>query len=101
MASFQEAFDQILAEPSRATEPSVLQISRYCFILFVVADGFLYGDESLEWPSTFGQKLIRCLLMKMMYVSGETAEASPETTGMIEEIVRQQVIEMVHLPTPS
>jgi hypothetical protein len=32
---------------------------------------------------------------KMMYVSGETAEASPETTGMIEEIVRQQVIEMV------
>jgi len=31
----------------------------------------------------------------MMYVSGETAEASPETTGMIEEIVRQQVIEML------
>jgi hypothetical protein len=35
----------------------------------------------------------------MMYVSGETAEASAETTGMIEEIVRQQVIEMVSLPT--
>lgn len=37
-----------------------------------------------------------------MYVSGEIAEASAETTGMIEEIVRQQVIEMV-LPfqTPS
>lgn len=33
--------------------------------------------------------------LQMMYVSGETAEASPETTGMIEEIVRQQVIEMV------
>jgi transcription initiation protein SPT3 len=33
--------------------------------------------------------------VQMMYVSGETAEASPETTGMIEEIVRQQVIEMV------
>jgi hypothetical protein len=32
----------------------------------------------------------------MMYVSGETAEASAETTGMIEEIVRQQVIEMVN-----
>lgn len=31
----------------------------------------------------------------MMYVSGETAEASAETTGIIEEIVRQQVIEMV------
>jgi transcription initiation protein SPT3 len=33
---------------------------------------------------------------KMMYVSGETAEPSPETTGMVEEIVRQQVIEMVN-----
>lgn len=31
----------------------------------------------------------------MMYVSGETVEPSPETTGMVEEIVRQQVIEMV------
>lgn len=34
---------------------------------------------------------------QMMYVSGETAEASSETTGMIEEIVRQQVIEMVRI----
>lgn len=37
------------------------------------------------------------LVAQMMYVSGETAEASSETTGMIEEIVRQQVIEMVRL----
>ncbi|KAG9228058.1 transcription initiation factor IID, 18kD subunit-domain-containing protein [Amylocarpus encephaloides] len=34
-------------------------------------------------------------IQQMMYVSGEIAEASPETTGMIEEIVRQQVIEML------
>lgn len=31
----------------------------------------------------------------MMYVSGEPAEVSPETTAMIEEIVRQQVVEML------
>ena len=31
----------------------------------------------------------------MMFVSGESAEASVETTTLIEEIVRQQVIEMV------
>ncbi|KAG9242549.1 transcription initiation factor IID, 18kD subunit-domain-containing protein [Calycina marina] len=37
----------------------------------------------------------RTEIQQMMYVSGETAEASPETTGMIEEIVRQQVIEML------
>lgn len=30
-----------------------------------------------------------------MYVSGETGEPSAETTGMIEEIVRQQVIEIL------
>jgi Transcription initiation factor IID, 18kD subunit len=33
----------------------------------------------------------------MMFVSGETAEPSAETTGMIEELVKQQVIEMVSL----
>jgi len=32
---------------------------------------------------------------QMMYVSGETAEPSVETTSMIEDIVRQQVIELV------
>jgi len=32
---------------------------------------------------------------QMMFVSGETAEPSAETTTLIEEIVRQQVIEMV------
>lgn len=32
---------------------------------------------------------------QMMYVSGETGEPSVETTGIIEDIVRQQVIEIV------
>lgn len=31
----------------------------------------------------------------MMFVSGEAAEPSVETTSLIEEIVRQQVIEIV------
>lgn len=31
----------------------------------------------------------------MMFVSGETAEPSIETAYLIEEIVREQVIEMV------
>lgn len=30
-----------------------------------------------------------------MFVSGETAEASIETTGIIEEIVHEQVVEIV------
>lgn len=34
-------------------------------------------------------------IQQMMYVSGETGEPSVETTTMIEEIVRQQVIEML------
>jgi hypothetical protein len=37
----------------------------------------------------------------MMYVSGETGEPSLETTGIIEDIVRQQVVEIVSLPSPD
>lgn len=38
------------------------------------------------------------LAFQMMFVSGETAEPSIETTTLIEEIVRQQVIEIVGTP---
>ena len=38
-------------------------------------------------------------LRQMMFVSGETAEPSAETTWMIEEIVREQVLEMVSSST--
>ena len=31
----------------------------------------------------------------MMFVSGATADSSPETTWIVEEIVREQVIELV------
>lgn len=37
----------------------------------------------------------RTEIQQMMFVSGETAEASPETTSLIEGIVQQQVIEML------
>jgi len=49
-----------------------------------------YGD-----PKSYFTDLIE----KMMYVSGETGEPSAETTGIIEEIVRLQVVEMVSLPS--
>ncbi|KAJ2896505.1 putative spt3-like protein [Zalerion maritima] len=38
-------------------------------------------------------------IQQMMYVSGEAAEPTVETTGMIEEIVRQQVVEILRLCT--
>ncbi|KAI2629500.1 TFIID-18kDa-domain-containing protein [Xylaria nigripes] len=41
------------------------------------------------------QQKYRQEIQQMMYVSGETGEVTPETTAMIEEIVRQQVIEML------
>ena len=61
-------------------------------------------DETLEeWNGRLTDTI-----QKMMFVSGETAEASAETTSIIEEIVRQQVIEMVsvqcderHLALPT
>jgi transcription initiation protein SPT3 len=51
-------------------------------------------EEEEESMGVFRVKLM-VWLKQMMYVSGETAEPSHETTGMVEEIVRQQVIEMV------
>ncbi|KAI1812760.1 TFIID-18kDa-domain-containing protein [Poronia punctata] len=41
------------------------------------------------------QQKYRQEIQQMMYVSGETGEVAPDTTAMIEEIVRQQVIEML------
>ncbi|KFY15304.1 hypothetical protein V492_02088 [Pseudogymnoascus sp. VKM F-4246] len=43
----------------------------------------------------------RTEIQQMMYVSGEIGEPSPETTGMVEEIVRQQVIEMLRTCTEN
>jgi Transcription initiation factor IID, 18kD subunit. len=37
------------------------------------------------------------LIRQMMFVSGETAEPSIESTTLIEDITRQQVIEIVRL----
>lgn len=36
-------------------------------------------------------------VFQMMFVSGETADVTPESTSMIESIVQQQVMEMVSL----
>ena len=52
------------------------------------------NDHEDETEAEFRHRLI-LLLAQMMFVSGETAEASIETTYLIEEIVREQVIEMV------
>jgi len=35
------------------------------------------------------------MITQMMFVSGETGEPSVETTTIVEEIVREQVVEMV------
>ncbi|KAI9812270.1 MAG: Transcription initiation protein spt3 [Thelocarpon impressellum] len=51
-------------------------------------------DEDYETPELWKERLTK-LLQQMMFVSGETAEVPADTTSMIEEIVRQQVIEMV------
>ena len=46
------------------------------------------------------QQKFRQEIQQMMYVSGETGEPSAETTSIIEEIVRQQVLELLRSQTP-
>ncbi len=53
-----------------------------------------YVEADTEPMEDWRIRLIKALY-QMMFVSGETAEASAETTAMIEEIVHTQVIEMV------
>jgi hypothetical protein len=72
---------------------------------------FAEMDLSLASPApdhatnTSASAAFRSMLIEtfqqMMYVSGETAEPSVETTSIIEDIVRQQVIELVGIiPLP-
>lgn len=51
-------------------------------------------EDDFETMEEFKKRLTH-ILGQMMFVSGETAEPSAETTWMIEEIVREQVLEMV------
>lgn len=46
-----------------------------------------------------GKLKYRAEIQQMMFVSGETGEPSYQTTGIIEELVQGQVVEMV-LPSP-
>jgi hypothetical protein len=84
--------------------------------LWGIHNGYAQGRDPasvgriLPWVTTFAvddhcvvmdwhvakQELTECA-HQMMFVSGETAEPSTETTGLIEEIVRAQVIDMVRL----
>ncbi|CAL5866741.1 uncharacterized protein PFLUO_LOCUS951 [Penicillium psychrofluorescens] len=50
-------------------------------------------------PESFFEEMLADLIQKMMFVSGETAEPSAETTTLIEEITRQQVIEILSRST--
>jgi len=57
-------------------------------------DAALVLQDDAETPPAFEERLMHWIA-QMMFVSGETAEPSAETTWMIEEIVREQVLEMV------
>ena len=47
-------------------------------------------NEKAEW-----RVLMHGMIAQMMFVSGEEAEPSVQTTTIIEEIVREQVVELV------
>jgi hypothetical protein len=69
-----------------------------------VTEGAEYTDRRLtepffKYPLT--RRLLRTNWFKMMFVSGETAEPSIETTTVIEDITREQVLEIVRSPIPQ
>ncbi|KAL6231332.1 hypothetical protein BDW75DRAFT_45962 [Aspergillus navahoensis] len=52
------------------------------------------AEDDFESKGMFAAKLTD-FIRQMMFVSGETAEPSIETTTLIEDIVRQQVVELL------
>ena len=65
-----------------------------CLRTYLATMALLEDPFDDETQDEYKQRLIYWL-QQMMFVSGETAEPSAETTWMIEEIVREQVVEMV------
>ncbi|RMY20085.1 hypothetical protein D0867_04260 [Hortaea werneckii] len=56
-------------------------------------------DGEIDFTEEGDHLLGHALICKMMFVSGETGDVSPETTSMIEGIVQQQVMEMLKRAT--
>lgn len=82
---------------SQQTHTSQLQLKASCCVRNLLLD-----RSPPDTPTTMAEKdkfKYRIEIQQMMFVSGETGEPSPETTGIIEEIVRGQVIEMLLMCT--
>jgi len=74
------AMDSLLANTPTQAGPNAAAMAR--------------DDAPISWEDLFWD-FITYRILQMMYVSGETGEPSVETTGIIEDIVRQQVVEIV------
>ena len=72
MASIPETSSEVVSNP----EPQLNDIEKH--------------NEKTEW-----KLLMHGMITQMMFVSGEEAEPSVQTTTIIEEIVREQVVELV------
>ena len=78
----QRDIDAIMSRVEPLTEGEIAQLKEI--------DALIKHDQKEEW-----QDLMTDMITQMMFVSGETGEPSIETTTIIEEIVREQVVEMV------
>ena len=78
----QDALDEVMNRVEPFTEEEMQQLKEI--------DTAIKEDQKEEW-----KYLMTNMITQMMFVSGETAEPSMETTTIIEEIVREQVVEMV------
>ena len=58
-------------------------------------------DTDCEETTEGFKSRLTYVLGQMMFVSSETAEPGPETTWMIEEIVREQVVEMARVSSSA
>lgn len=85
--TYDDLADELLVQPT--TEPFIQAIPSFssCSVLL--------EETAEDWVRT-----LMNMISQMMFVSGETSEASVETTTIIEEIVHTQVTEIVSFTSP-
>jgi len=94
---FQTAYDEACSLPSVGASAQQLRAAERELRLPARPQSAPASTFNGNEPHQYFSSRLLDQILQMMYVSGETGEPSVETTGIIEEIVRQQVIEIVSL----
>lgn len=93
---FDSAFEEAIGIRGMKQDAQLVSAAAEAAKLELLAQVPIYGWDDTDTMTMVAYRVyLHKVFRQMMYVSGETGEPSVETTSIIEEIVRQQVVEIV------